>query len=226
MNETDSSGPWWVLPSGRIGPLWWLAVAPLLIWVDYVGGPDSQFPVGYVLPVCVAAWYSGQRAALALAFVLPAAHVTFLLTLWQTPANRSFVVVTAILRAIAVAFVALVFARQSEHERELRRDLERRHALELRAEQLRVVQVTMRTVHDIVNNCLNQLQLLRIDAEGHASAESIRLFDQAIKDAASRLKAIGDLDAYAEKQMEMGTTLDVGAAESLREPNGAGAVRR
>ena len=29
------------------------------------------------------------------------------------------------------------------------------------AERLRVVHVTMRTVHDIVNNCLNQLQILR-----------------------------------------------------------------
>jgi hypothetical protein len=182
-----------------------------------MAGPDSQFPVAYVLPVCVAAWYSGQRAALALAFVLPAVHLIFLLTLGAAPANLSFVVVTAIFRAIAVAFVALVFARQSDHEREVRRDLERRHALELRAEQLRVVQVTMRTVHDIVNNCLNQLQLLRMDAESHASAESIRLFDQAIRDAASRLKAIADLEAYAEKQMAMGTTLDVGASESTRE---------
>src|SRR5204862_8338078 len=108
----------------------------------------------------------------------------------------------AILRATVVAFIALVFARQSEHERELRRDLQRRHALELQTEQLRVVQVTMRTVQDIVNNCLNQVQLLRLDAEeGRVSAESIRLFDEAVTDAASQLKRLGDLDAYAEKQM-------------------------
>jgi hypothetical protein len=130
-------------------------------------------------------------------------------------------VALAILRAAVVAFIALVFARQAEHERELRRDLERRHALHVQAEQLRVVQVTMRTVHDIVNNCLNQLQLLRMDAEeGHVSAESIRLFDEAITDAASQLKRLGDLDVYAEKQLGVGTALDVGETETTR-PRGS-----
>ena len=38
MNDTDASRPWWVLPSGRIRPAWWLAVAPVLIWVDYLAG--------------------------------------------------------------------------------------------------------------------------------------------------------------------------------------------
>jgi SNF family Na+-dependent transporter len=41
-----------------------------------------------------------------------------------------------------------------------------------RPEQLRVVHVTMRTVQDIVNNCLNQIQLLRLDAEGLVPEES------------------------------------------------------
>ena len=153
----------------------------------------------------------GNEPALSLAAVLPLAHLIFVLTVWRSPASLDLIALT-ILRATVVAFIALVFARQSEHERELRRDLQRRHALQLQAEQLRVVQVTMRTVQDIVNNCLNQLQLLRMDAEeGRVSAESIRLFDQAITDAESRLKRLGDLEAYAEKQLEVGTTLDVGA---------------
>ena len=185
-------------------------MAPVLIWVDYLAGPDSEFPVGYVLPVCVAAWYSGRRAALALAVALPLAHLTFVLALWESPANLGWTIAVAIVRAVGVGFFALVFARQSEHERQLRRDLERRHALQLQAERLRVVHVTMRTVQDIVNNCLNQLQLLRMDAQGQVSPESIRLFDQAVKEAGFQLKALGDLTAYAEKQMEIGTALDVG----------------
>lgn len=218
MNRPDSSRPWWVLPSGRIRPAWWLLVAPVLIWVDYLAGPDSQVPVGYALPVCVAAWYSGQRSALSLAVILPLAHLIFVLTVWHSPDSLG-VVALAIPRAAVVAFIALVFARQSEHERELRRDLERRHAVQLQAEQLRVVQVTMRTVHDIVNNCLNQVQLLRMDAEeGRVSAESIRLFDEAITDAAAQLKRLGDLGVYAEKQIGIGTTLDVGATDDARRP--------
>jgi hypothetical protein len=51
----------------------------------------------------------------------------------------------------------------------------------------------MRTVQDIVNNGLNQLQLLRFDAEGHVPPESLTLFDDAIRDTVTRLTALGDL---------------------------------
>jgi hypothetical protein len=173
-------------------------------------------PSVYVVPVCVAAWYSGQRAALTLAIAVPFARLMFMLTLWEPVGNMGWIAGTVALRATVVAFIALVFARQSEHERQLRRDLERRHALELRAEQLRVVQVTMRTVQDIVNNCLNQLLLLRLDAEGHVPAESVNSFDQAIKDASSRLNTLAELEAYAEKPMEIGIGLDAGEVGSAR----------
>jgi hypothetical protein len=66
----------------------------------------------------------------------------------------------------------------------------------------------MRTVQDIVNNGLNQLQLLRLDAEGHVAPESLALFDAAIRDTVDRLTALGDLQAYAEKQMVVGAGLD------------------
>jgi hypothetical protein len=78
----------------------------------------------------------------------------------------------------------------------------------LEAERLRVVHVTMRTVQDIVNNGLNQLQLLRFDAEGHVPQESLALFDDAIRETVTRLTALGDLEAYAEKQMVVGSGLD------------------
>jgi hypothetical protein len=215
LKEADPSRAWWILPSGRIRPAWWLAVAPVLIWFDYALGPGTQMPAVYVVPVCMAAWYSGARPAVALAIAVPLARLMFVLAVWGASGNVGWAVAMVAVRAAVVAFIALVFARQSEHERQLRRDLERRHALELRAEQLRVVQVTMRTVQDIVNNCLNQLLLLRLDAEGHVPAESVNSFDQAIKDASSRLNTIAELQAYAERPMEIGTGLDVGHAERV-----------
>jgi hypothetical protein len=67
--------------------------------------------------------------------------------------------------------------------RRAKRDADR--VTERQAEQLRVVQVTMRTVQDIMNNCLNQLQLLRLDAEGHMPHESVEVFDKAIQEASA-----------------------------------------
>jgi signal transduction protein with GAF and PtsI domain len=82
----------------------------------------------------------------------------------------------------------------------------------LQAERLRVVQVTMRTVQDIVNNCLNQLQLLRLSAEGHVPEESLLLFDQAIREASAKLSAVADIKTFTEKRMAVGQGLDFGAA--------------
>jgi signal transduction protein with GAF and PtsI domain len=84
------------------------------------------------------------------------------------------------------------------------------HEAQLQAERLRVVQVTMRTVQDIVNNCLNQLQLLRLTAEGHVPEESLVLFDQAIHEASAKLRAIADVKSFTEKQMAVGPGLDFG----------------
>lgn len=83
-----------------------------------------------------------------------------------------------------------------------------KRAATLDSERLRVVQVTMRTVQDIVNNCLNQLQLLRFEAEGHVPTESLTLFDHAIQETAAKLTALGDLQAYAETHLAIGAGLD------------------
>jgi hypothetical protein len=88
------------------------------------------------------------------------------------------------------------------------------HETGLQAERLRIVKVTMRTVQDIVNNCLNGLQLVRFEAEGHVVQESLALFDEAIQATSeaiqatsAKLKTLGDLEAYAENEMAAGTGL-------------------
>jgi hypothetical protein len=74
----------------------------------------------------------------------------------------------------------------------------------------------MRTVQDIVNNNLNQLQLLRLEAEGHVSDGTLRLFDETIQNTAAELTALGDMKAFAEKPMASGPGLDVGASRTPR----------
>ena len=106
-------------------------------------------------------------------------------------------IATALVLLVAAAFLDLMRARAKE-------------AAALEAERLRVVQVTMRTVQDVVNNALNQLQLVRLEAEGHVPDASLELFDEVIHETAAQLKALGNLEAYAEKQMAAGRGLDVG----------------
>ncbi len=102
------------------------------------------------------------------------------------------------------------------------------HEAQLQAERLRVVHLTMRTVQDIVNNCLNQLQLLRLHAEGHVPHESLASFDDAIDTAAAELQALGELKVFAEKAMDIGPGVDWTKSGSLgtRPPGAHGAPAR
>jgi hypothetical protein len=105
-------------------------------------------------------------------------------------------VVTVFLLVIAAFIVDHVLAvRRTQHE------------IRLQDERLRIVKVTMRTVQDIVNNCLNRLQLVRLEGEGRVSQESLALFDEAIQETAAKLTMLGDLEAYAENQMAAGIGL-------------------
>lgn len=209
MTESELRRPWWVIPSGHVRAIWFLATIPLLIWGEYAAGPNTAYPLLYSVPVFLAAWSSGRNAALALAVAVPLAQLIFLFSVWRSPPELPRLSML-IFRAAAIAVIAIVFARQAEYERELRHDMQRRHELELRAEQLRVVQVTMRSVEDIVNNTLNQLQLLRLEADGLVPEETVASFDGAIRDASAKLKQLSELHAFAEKQMAIGTGLDVG----------------
>jgi hypothetical protein len=88
---------------------------------------------------------------------------------------------------------------------------QRAYEAQLMDERLRVLHVTMRTVQDIVNNFLNGLQLLRVEAEACVPSETLTLFDESITDTGARLVALGNMEVFAEKPMAIGLGLDVGA---------------
>src|SRR5262245_60371720 len=97
------SRPWWLLPIGRLSPWWWTGLAALMLWIEYVTGPTIQFPVAYMIPVSLAAWYSGRRPALALAIAMPLAHIWFLIVLWKEPLTPTLMALTAARGTVIIA---------------------------------------------------------------------------------------------------------------------------
>ena len=85
---------------------------------------------------------------------------------------------------------------------------------EIQLQRLRVFKATIRTVQDIVNNLLNGLQLVHLEAEGHVPAEVLELVDRSIQEAAVKLKALGDLETVTEKEMSSGLGIDYPGATS------------
>src|SRR5690349_16686685 len=92
--------------------------------LDYLTGPKPDFPVLFMIPVTVAAWYSGRAPAATLAVLLPLAHAVFVATLWNPSMSLPLLLATTLMRMAAVIVVALWLARLSDHERELRQHVQ------------------------------------------------------------------------------------------------------
>jgi hypothetical protein len=116
MDKSELGRPWWLLPAGRLDPRWWIGIAAVLIWADWMLGPNTQIPAAYAVPVVLAAWYSGRFPALALAVVTPLAHLLILAGWWR-PVDWATLTLMTLLRAAVIMAMALWFARLSEHER-------------------------------------------------------------------------------------------------------------
>jgi hypothetical protein len=81
-----------------------------------------------------------------------------------------------------------------------------RRRSEIDEQRLRVLKATMRTVQDVMNNFLNNMQLFRMEAEeGPLSPESLKLFDDLIFEASEKLTALGDSKVVNEIEMASGT---------------------
>jgi hypothetical protein len=113
--------PWWLLPPGRIHPGWWVGLGALLLCIDHFTGLDVEFPVLYVLPVILAAWYSGKSAAMGLAIAVPILRILTLSWSQNPSADVTSSILATLLRGTFVLLFGLWFVRLAHFERELSR---------------------------------------------------------------------------------------------------------
>ena len=94
-----------------------------MLWVDYMVAGGGQFPVVYVIPVILAAWYSGKWPAVALATAVPVFRLLVFVLPFHQPEGFAALALTTAVRGIVIVFLALWFARLAEFERELQREV-------------------------------------------------------------------------------------------------------
>ena len=122
--NTEELKRWSFVPVGRVSPVVWAPVTAGLLAVDYFTGPYFQFPAVYIIPVTLAAWFSGAGAGITLAVVLPLTRLAFMLTLWGEPWDSATIVATAITRVAVFSVMAVMAARLADHERALTHEVE------------------------------------------------------------------------------------------------------
>ena len=113
--------PWWLLPPGRIQPLWWVALGALMLWVDFLTSESAHFPVGYVIPIILVAWYSGTWPAVSLAIAVPVFRLLFLVRPGRAADDMVPLALATAFRGAVIVILALWFARLAAFERALER---------------------------------------------------------------------------------------------------------
>jgi len=111
------------LSISRRWPTWsCLAIALLVLGADYLTGPRIHFPVLYLVPVALAVWGENSGTGYALAVVLPAVRLGFVV-LWGEPwypwEESANAIVTAIVLAAVARLVLIIGIQKRALEREV-----------------------------------------------------------------------------------------------------------
>lgn len=94
-----------------------------MLVIDYLTSSSRQFPVIYVLPVILAAWYSGKWPAVGLAIAVPVFRLLFVVMPLRPAEPLGSLALATAFRGVVIIFLALWFARLAEFERELQRQV-------------------------------------------------------------------------------------------------------
>ena len=99
------------LQRGRlIFAVYWSTISITVVALDYVSGPVIQFPAVFVLPVTLAAWYSGWPWGIALSVVLPLVRLYFT-TILHAPWSFTEAAINAGIRIAVLGFFAVLVDR-------------------------------------------------------------------------------------------------------------------
>ncbi len=100
-------------------PAVWMGLAVGILVGDYLAGPFVAFTVLFIIPVALAARFSGGRLGMTLGALLPIAHLGFSF-LWPVPWTLGDSVLNAALRAGVLASFAFLISHVTRQSREIR----------------------------------------------------------------------------------------------------------
>lgn len=105
----------------RLRPASWVVLSLICVALDFWAGPQIQFPLVYLAPVSLAAWYGGWRWGMALAVLFPLVRLMFYISgTWEPPSSLLESSINAGIRIVVFVSFAWLIDRTARHTRELR----------------------------------------------------------------------------------------------------------
>lgn len=100
----------------------YVIVGGAILALDYSTGPVLAFPILFVIPVTLAAWFYNRRWAYGMAILLPAGSLG--ISTWvDQPGPEAFLTINALVRVAVLSFLAYLTARTSRQTKELEREV-------------------------------------------------------------------------------------------------------
>jgi hypothetical protein len=125
-------------------PITYLLMGAVVLLLDLLTGRYLLFPILFVVPVTLAAWYCQPLWYLALAGLLPLGRLV-VAAFVDAPAPLPYSLINALVRILVLAFVGLLANRVSRHTRDLEHQVHNlvticawSHTIEYRGEWLSV----------------------------------------------------------------------------------------
>lgn len=94
-----------------------------MVVLDYLTGPHIQFPVFYLIPVALCAWFDSLLLGLGLAVGLPLVRL-YLMSQWDFPLGVDVAVINAAIRIVVLSSLVIVIHRTARQTRLLASEVE------------------------------------------------------------------------------------------------------
>lgn len=106
----------------RLLLLCWAIAACIVLVIDYLTGPFIRFPILYLLPIVLGAWFNGLLWGLVLAVVMPLVHLSFS-KFWITPFTLFDAAINTFIRIAVFAGFAYLVNKVGVQKRALEKEI-------------------------------------------------------------------------------------------------------
>ncbi len=102
-------------------PVYWVAVAVVILFCEYLSEPFLKFPILFLVPVALASWYSGRWWGIGLAVSMPLLH-TYVLRAAGVREAVTIMAINDLIRIIVLSTFAFLVDRTATQTRLLARE--------------------------------------------------------------------------------------------------------
>ena len=117
-NIPNVPGAWYVRALQQ--PIVSIGLAALCLALDFLVGPYIIFPITFIIPVAVSAWFCRSHYAYFLAIAQPLVRLGFAFD-WQPPWGISISIINTVIRVAILVLFAYLISRTARQTRELAR---------------------------------------------------------------------------------------------------------